>query len=468
MVLLSTFGERAAAIEVRQWQETPYRVRASIAVDDSARPQPNMEASIARHVAERVDSVIAPLWKFELHPAADAAARRFCHDPVETPRDKVPGDLKDADKHYWLSVVATPTGYDLQCRELDLYLNRWGTIHRRQVAQSSFLAEACFEILRDSFSPLAIVETIAENDKQVRLAFKGSNLPRAAEGEAFVAPNRAYLPLLRRTDRRGALAENGVQPVPWTLLATTAQDDAGWLADVRSGVRRPFGMRRSAMIGLLAIGLNNPPGPAKVRFHSRRDAKLGLAGYDVYRSLDDGDTQLLGVTDSNGVFATTIDDAPVATLLLRSESQLMAKLPLAAGAGEMVEIPIADNPVRLKAQSESRVVREELIDVVARRAILTSRVRAMLKAGRLEDAQKIMSELDSLPSRSSFNRDVDVLAQRTPKTDDPMVQQAINKLFAATRDLLGKFLDPRQITELQNEVNTAKPVAEPTDSTASS
>jgi hypothetical protein len=220
-------------------------------------------------------------------------------------------------------------------------------------------------------------------------------------------------------------------------------------------MRNPFGAKRRGLVEQLAIALKNPHAPSRVRFHARIDAKRGLAGYEVFRDLGKQPPQLVGVTDRDGIISVPPGEGAVSMLLLRSEGALLARVPVAAGVAELLDTPIADDNARLAAQAEARVVREELIDVVARRAIMMARVRAMLKAGRVDDAEKLMSELDELPTASVFAGAIDAAARRLPKSDDPQVQRAIDRLFASTRQLLSRYLDPRAISTLQNEVNAA-------------
>jgi len=436
------------------WELSPYRVHMALAVDSSARPQPALAAELAGSLTERVDAVIGPLWQLELQFAEDAAARRQCFEPQAIPAEQLPADLAAFDKLMWLGVRATPTGYELRCREYDAYTQRWGSVHHRTVQQRAYLDEAAFGIVKTTFAPLAAIRPIADNDAQVELIFKGSGLPRLAGNDPFIAPGDAYQPLFRRTDRQGNLLAGGVFPVSWTFLTTAAPKDNVWRADVYTGLRRAFGIQRGRT-EQVAIALRNPPGPAKVRFHARADKQQGLAGYEVFRQARDGSTALVGVTDRDGTITVPPGDEPVHMLLLRSEGQLLAKAPAPNGAGETLEAPIADNLSRLRAQAEAQVLREELVDVVARRAIMMGRVRALLKENRIEEARDLMTELDSLPSTSVFSRTIDSALKRVPPNDDPSVQRAIDKMFSSTREMLLKFLTSRPIVDLHNEVNAA-------------
>ncbi|QDT73901.1 hypothetical protein [Lacipirellula limnantheis] len=453
MLVAGSLDARAAERAV--WEHSPYRVLATLAVDDHSRPQLDLPTSLSGQIAARVEGSLRPLWDFKIDSPDAGAARRQCFELREIPWDELSADQKANDKLLWLGVRVLPHGYELAAREFDVHMRRWGPVQRRVVQQSSFLAEASFELLQATFSPLAMVEPIEGNDEQVQLVFRGSQLPRPSGEESFVTPGEAYLPLLRRTDRSGKVIEGGILPVPWTYLTATEANDAGWLASVHSGVRRPFGTGKKGLVEQIAVGLRLPPGATPVRFHARTDKSQGLAGYEVFRETPDGGSERVGVTDRNGMIVVPPNGAAVSMLMLRSDGQVLAKVPVASGGSDVQQTPIADNVTRLQAQAEAQVVREELIDLVARRAIVMGRVKAMLKKNRIDDAKELMSELDAMPSPSVFGRTIENAARRIPKSDDASVQKRIDSLFSSTRDMLTKFLNTRPVTELQDQVNEA-------------
>jgi hypothetical protein len=360
----------------------------------------------------------------------------------------------------WLAVEADATGHRLTCREFDAYTRRWGPTLRRDVAQSAILTEAAFRLLTDAFTPLARVE--APNDEGMsQLVMKGGALPRAEGPNLVVAPGDVYLPLLRRTGRGGELIENGIVGIPWTYLVTTKPNRSGWQSHVESALRGALSGRRRGAIEQIAISLRNAPDPPRVRFYARSNRDQPLIGYEVFRLPDPqgrgpkAAPVLIGLTDRNGEIVVPAGDGPVSTLLLRSDGQVLAKLLVAAGTAPTIEAPIADDAIRLAAQGEVQAVREELIDVVARRAILMARVQSHLKKGEGAEARALMDELTDLPTPSTFVRRMDLVHDRLPASDDPRVRQAVDGLFSATRDLLARFLDARAITNLQAEVNAA-------------
>jgi hypothetical protein len=458
LALVAALGALAAsrgwAADQKDWALAPYEVRVTLAIDDALRPQPRLASHLEKIIADRIDGIFGPLWKLHLNVATDAATRRYCADPQEIAWEELPAELKTFDKAYWLGVRMAPQGCVVTCRELDLYLRRWGAVHERRIAQTAYLDQACFDALHGAFSPLAVIVPRPEDDEHVELVFKGSGLPRRTE-EALASPGEALQPMLRRVNRTGELVEDGIAAVPWTFLTVKPSEGDSWEAAVHTGIRRPFAAQRRGQVQQIAVALRYPPGAARVRFHARSDQQAPLAGYEVFRSQPDGGSESLGATDGNGEIVIPPGSQSVSMLLLRSDGQLLAKVPVPAGAGPTWNIPIADNVSRLRAQAEAQVVREQLVDVVARRAIMMARIRAMLKQNRIDDAKALMTELDSLPSISVFGRNIENAAKRIPASDDPAVQRTIDKLFSSTRELLTKFLSARAIIELQGEINSA-------------
>ena len=208
----------------------------------------------------------------------------------------------------------------------------------------------------------------------------------------------------------------------------------------------------------MAIALRNPPAVTRVRFYARHDKSQGLSGYEVFRRTDDdAESELLGLTSSDGTVDVVPDDkGGVVTLFLRSDGNLLAKVPVPPGAKPLIEVPIADDTARLRAQAELTSLREKLIDVVARRAILMARIRDRIKAGEFDTARDLLATLEDLPGRAQFDQELTAVERKKKnESEDAQIQQRIDKMFAETRKLLGRFLSVRQVSEVRNELNAA-------------
>lgn len=455
LVVLTSCGASHAA-DTKYWELSPYTIRIQLAVDDSARCRPALDTELANYLEERILMTLHPLWSVELE-VAQGAEKHLLLDNLPTLDEHLTEITSRFDKRMFLTIVAGAEGYRLACREWDQYTRLWGPVLRRSVRQELMLPEQCFALLRSAFAPLAKVRSDPEDEKRATLVFKGSELPRRTDDATFRFPGDVYQPLLIRSDHTGEVLPKGVSVVPWTYLTLTEPNGGQWQCSVNSGIRRPFGLRRRGRSEHLAIALRNPPGVTWVRFYARHDKSRGLSGYEVFRRLeDDAKSEPLGLTNATGSVQVMPAGGRVVTLFLRSDGQLLAKVPVPPGAKPLIEVPIADDTARLRAQAELTALREQLIDIVARRNILMARARNRLEEGEFGEAREMLDELDDLPGRAQFNRMISS-AERAPTniSEDPRVQQKIEKLFAQTRKLLGRFLAVRQISELRNEVNAA-------------
>ena len=288
----------------------------------------------------------------------------------------------------------------------------------------------------------------------MQLFFKGNELPQRDENLSLNTPGEVYLPLLVRTNTAGEILPENVKPLPWTYLTLEKQDKKHWVTDVHSGIRTPYGLRRRGRVQQLAIALRFAPGETSIRFHARHSTKQSLSGYEVFeRDMQEDKSELLGLTDSNGAITILPNDQPVQILFLRSDGQLLAKVPVAPGAVQDIVVPVGDDPARLRAQAALMSLREELIDLVARRNILMARVRDRLKNGKFGEAQDLFAELDGLPSRSQFAQKIDTATNnKLNRSTDARIQARIDKMFDDTRKLLGRFLSTGDLTKLKNEI----------------
>jgi hypothetical protein len=456
MALLFPTSQTASAVEKKYWELSPYTVRIELAVDDAALNQASLDARLATYLRERILSTLHPLWSIELE-VVEGQQRHLLLDSLSTLEQLPAPESNRFDKRMFLTVAGGIDGYTIACREWDKHTRLWGPVLRRSVRQELMLSEQCFDLLRATFAPLATVRVDPDDETRATLVFKGSELPRRTEDAAFGRVGEVYQPLLIRFDHTGEVLPDGISVVPWTYLTLEREDHGKWQCAVHTGIRLPFGIRRRGRSEHLAIAVRNPPGPTRVRFYVRHDPSQGLSGYEVFRRLPySNESEPLGLTDATGSVTVEPTGANIVMLFLRSDGQLLAKIPVAPGAKPLLEVPIADDTARLRAQSELTALREQLIDVVARRSILMARVRARMEEGKIDEARELLAELDDLPGRAQFDQMI-TAAERSPQnaSKDPRIEQRIDKLFADTRVLLGRFLDVRQISELRSEVNAA-------------
>jgi len=468
LALLALFSiPRVHAADQKYWELSPYRVHLHLSVDDSRQPQPRLGSQLTASLQQKIRTTLYPLWSTKVSLTQGAERERLLTQlPQLGSQPLSPKQLTALttgyDKQIYLNVQASPLGIRLAAREFDCTTLRWGAVQRRSVRQSWMLPSQCFDLVCQTFSPLATIRPLAEDHpeqgKEIVLRFRGSDLPQQTDLGFLNHPGEAYQPLMVRTNSRGEVKTDSIREIPWTFLTLGQHQEEGWHGIVHTGTRRPFGVRRRGRVEHLALAMRKPEGATKVRFYARHDQAQGLSGYEVFRRAPNSATsQPLGLTDIEGAVEVFAGAEEVTLLFLRSEGQLLAKVPVAAGATPTMEVPVADDTARLRAQSALTAITEQLVDTVAQRNILMARVRTRLAEGEIETAQTLFSDLDSLPGRTHFDQQIKSAENRQlHQSSDPKVQARIEKLFADTRKLLFRFLNVKQISELQNELTAAR------------
>jgi hypothetical protein len=430
-----------------------------VALDIPGGVAEQMTNELPTYLQRRAVAAIGPLWSLNVEVATGATRQRVFGE-LAAPSDMPPGDipLTDLDKLVLVTVNWNPDGYSLAAREYDTFVQRWGTPIRRHARQPAALPEQVFAILCHAVAPVAQFELVPDDDKHVTLRPRGSQLMRGAPAEPWIKPGEVFLPIFRRTTRGGQLVENGIQPVSWTFLEVVKSDNPLTTAQIHSGTRRPFGIRSQGRVDQVAVALRSDPAETTLRLRSRVAADKPLVGYEVFVQTDPTKPdalERLGATDRDGKLGVPPAKQRVRLLTIRNGGHLLARLPVVPGAQPEVEVPLPDDDAHLAAESTLAALREDLIDVVARRNILMARVRQKIKTKDFDAAQKLLQEINQLPGRAKFTTEI-TNAKRRTRSDDPQIQRRIDHLFEGTQAALTQYLDTRPVNELSSELRDAQ------------
>jgi hypothetical protein len=282
-------------------------------------------------------------------------------------------------------------------------------------------------------------------------------------------PGDVYVPILRRTMRNGQLEKkDGLQTVPWTYVEATEVKGNTIIGRYQSARRNPIIVRRQGRIEPLAIALHTDPDTLTLRLRSRTAAEKPLVGYEVFTQKP-GDEALVpvGLTNTAGQISIPPTKTPLQFLLVKHGGQLFAKIPVLAGEKQRIDIPLPDDDARLAVEASLAAVREDLVDVVARRNILISRARQKIEKKDYDSAQELLRSLNDLPGRQQFKFTLDT-ARRSLRSNDPQMQRRIDRLFDTTDALLTQFLDMTPINKIHDELREAQSKGTPKSDSAGS
>ena len=394
----------------------------------------------------------------------------------------------DFDKVMVLAFSPAAGGYRVTARELDLRTRLWGPPVSRQVWQLAKLRDAALGAMLEAFAPLARVESVKQ--KQVVLRLKAAALPPRDKGLTLVGPGDVFRPVIRYNDGEGNPRQ--IAPVPWTFC--TVEKISGEKTGRRelhcrlhTGYRSPLSGRRRGRVEQLALAVVPPQRPSTLVLKSRSEPRQLLAGYDVYAHPPDsrvvgqaahdvrvvaapsGDAEVLQVlakpverlqrgsrTDRQGRLTVPPVENPLRVLLVRNGGEPLARLPMVPGLQPELIAEIANDDQRLEAEGFLTGLQEELVDLVTRREVLFALTRARIEAGQLDKAGELIDELRRLDKSQSDLAKVLAQQQRKARSDDPVVQAKIEKLFGDTQKLLDTYVDPEDTEELRRELRKAK------------
>lgn len=444
------------------WEFSPYEVKICIAFADEPEFTAQFAASSTEDLANRADIVFFATWKTTALAANSKVAGQLLSEWDQLSYDSLlaaDSDLVKGDKLYLLVVTRDGSDYLARGRELDLRTRILGPTTERRCGTLPGIPLACWDLVTASFVPLAKIETIVKNEITARV--RAGGLITDPGSLALIQPGEALRPIIRRNERTGELAKNGIQPVAWTILSVQSREDSLLNCTVASGYRTPIPTRASARMERLAV-VARPRLPAtSVVLQSRGKDPHPLTGYEVYvKGVDDKPTELLGVTDWRGSIDIPRGDVPVRTLYVKNGNQLLARLPLVPGDEREAVATTIEDDYRLQTEGFLIALQGRVTDLVARREILAARIRKRIAEGKFDEAESLLENYRQLESRDDLIRDVDKQQGDIGDNDaalDKLTKARINKLMGEARTLLQNiYLNPETKNVLAKEVEQAK------------
>jgi hypothetical protein len=412
-------------------------------------------------LAGRAEVVFGALWQLEIAPAPRSVAADLLARPLAVTPETLAETARPAleiDKLFLAAVTFAGDAYRITVREIDGRTRQAGPLIERTAGQRDAIPLVIWDAVVESFAPLAKVETVAEN--QVQLRVRAGGLVTDPASPALIHPGQVLKPVLRRNGKDGQPVKNGIQPLDWTLLTVNERTDSLLDCQLHSGFRAPLPTRGSARLERLAFLAKPRYESTRIVLTARTDPNRRLSGYEVFvKGQGENETYLLGVTDWQGTVEIGRSDVNFQMLYVRNGGQLLARLPTAPGFERELVAKTVEDDSRLQAEGFVLALQGRTMDLVAEREILVSQFRRRVKKGEHDVARALLERFRTLDTREDLVRDLDA-QQQAVTSGDPLTQKRIDKLFGDARKMLqNKLLDPEMINVLQRELSTAPATA---------
>jgi len=474
-----TAGTATAASQL-PLQERAYRVTVEVGFSGSATALPVHRSDIVRGIRDGFRRMYGSMWQSDVResdwfvPGTQEALSRLKEASL---LERFPESV--AEKVILVAVEGTDSGFEISCREFDTRIQELSPLLSRQEAERVFVPHAVCELGRDCFRPLLMFTNQTLDKSELEFVIQAGNLLPPDPSAAQLAEGDVLRTFLRQMDRKTPgkvkllqrldlcyvritafnqkLGTGGIpadeQPV--TVAGATGEPSLDFTDTARArGVLLSHGLVPFGGKGrnLQQIGLRQRPmassSRVKLVLQNRPDRPLICLRVDQVRKLRQSDVSTVAatriLTDRNGELELQVDPAnPTFWLYAYSGSMLLARVPYAPGIvpGETVKLP--DDSLRLGVEGDMYLLRDELVDMVAEKAVYMSLAKKASDARDTAKLEEVIGEIDELPAKEAFNVRLNEIRapaiEKATQVKNPQAKRRIESIVTKMSDSLNTF-----------------------------
>ena len=453
------------------WEYSPYRVQAWIAVERSPLLSSKLVEELGPALTTGTWAAAEYGWQLSVEaapgPLQSELLQRMDSLTFEALLD-ANGKTPACDKLFLIAVREHDSELEATVREWDLPTRVGGETVRLRTFQPEVLPELVLKGVLDAFRPLVKIERVEGKNIVARL--RAGGLITSEDSPLKLNPGALLHPVIRRNQRNGEPLPNGILTPAWTYLETKSRENSVLQCSLQTGFAGVVPAKGGPRVERLALAVKRNYPSTLITILSRKDSvpadanaskrakavSRPLADYEIYAKEPGSENTIsLGLTDWQGRVRLEQDEHALRLLYVRNGSQFLARLPVVVGHLPELSIEVFDDDPRLYAETKIRSLQSRMMDIVVRREILTARLRAGIKKGAFEEANKLLAEFRALPQRMQLQRELE--DERLRMANVPgLTGKRISALFVEGNRLLTKFLDPDTANQLAKELAEAQ------------
>ena len=422
--------------------------------------------------------------------------------------------LRAKDKMYFVSVTKNGEGFLQSIRELDCPMKVFGDTIESMSTEWSIVPRSIGHSILDAFTPVARIE---ETDiKHAKVRVRAAGLVAQPTHPILLSPGDVLVPYLRKNDRNGNPTLLQTIPWTYIALTHGDQVNlvGSIFSGMRGGLTGRQN-RRTQRVALrvkprwtstaLRLGMRD----------EAKSAAPGIAVYR--RTPTATNLDLLGRSDWRGIFSlqalappeieyelpepkkdvaveevanaevssqnhsdgnpTAGDTAaptppgaqkekqkekpkgkvtlkvPLHLYYVRNGDTVLARLPVIVGLHAMESAELPDDSRRLEAEALLKGLQGEIIDAVARRQILISRINAKMQSNNVPEAKKLFEELRQVKNYDRMSIDLESIQRKISSPERgaiaPISRLKIDAMFNTTRQMMQKYLQDAVVRDIE-------------------
>ena len=472
-----------------------YRVRISVAFDEHPSLTPRARQETIAELATWIDRTFGEMWiavveeNRWLTPENEDGLSRLTWGSLEAQLAD-----KELDKAFVVCVSGHGSVLRVCGREWDRMTQQLSVRQERIVGDRRALTNELGDVIRNLFRPLVLIESAEGGVGKVRV--RAGEFPSGDPSVEQLAKGNYFQPLLRYFNKDREVTQ--VQMIPWSYLLMESSDRARGECSIHTGLRLPLG-KNSKRVESWAIGVRPAFNETRIRLTPHNNPTKPLIGYQVNvyerqmvpapqappevakaaeaRKSDEAEesvpkpaspqfvTQfnkvLELITDRRGRVTVPLNpEKPLIWLYVSSGGNLLGRFPFIPGVVSTTTAELPDDSLRLQIESQLELLRAELIDSVARRALMIARAKGAAKAGDWTRFNETLADLDRQPRANHFQTLLDAvkaaMLKKAQAKKDKNLEKKIDKLCGDSAQLISRHLSDERIKEQRDELAELK------------
>lgn len=416
----------------------PYQVVLEVGFDGVDTRGPLVQSLLIEDIRKGLLRMYGHMWNAEIRnsnwliPANSHRIERLTESDVQSHYDS-----SSVEKVILIGVSGNQNAFEVSCREFDVRVQELTPVLKQRTNDIQDVGAIACRLARDSFRPVTIFTAQSVDKTELEFELQAGALIPPDPTAAQIAEGDVLRPFLRQLDRRNPgkikslqrldlcyirvttfnqeLRTDTVSPedspvrVEGVTTSPAVYTDSGHVRGVLiSHGLVPFGGRARSV---QQIALRQRPAAKKSRvrlvLQARPDRPLICFRVDRVSKLRQTDVnEVPGVrllSDRNGDIEIEVDPQnPTFWLYVYSGSVLLARVPYAPGLIPRDTMKLPDDSVRLGVEGELYLLRDQLVDMVAQKAVHMSIAKKSAAEGNVPGLEAAITQLDALPGQKRF------------------------------------------------------------------
>ncbi len=472
----------------------PYRVRISVAFDEHPSLTARGRQEVLAELTTWVDRTFGEMWIATLEenhwltPENEEGLSRLTWGAINAQLAD-----KELDKAFVISVSGYGSVLRVCGREWDRMSQQLSVRQERIVADRRALTNELGIVIRNLFRPLVLVESAEAGVCRVRV--RAGEFPPGDPTVEQLAKGNYYQPLLQFFNKDREVTQ--VQFIPWSFLLVESSERGRGQCSIHTGLQSPI-RKNNKRVESWAIGVRPAFSETRFRITPHNNPTKPLIGYqvnvyeremipapqppaeaakstDATKKSDESEAddepkkpagpQMIAqfnkvlelVTDRRGRVTVPLNpEKPLIWLYVSSGGNLLGRFPFIPGVTQSTTAELPDDSMRLQIESQLELLRAELIDSVARRALLIARAKGAAKASDWPRFTETLADLERQPKANHFQTLLDAvkaaMMKKAQAKKDKNLEKKIDKLCGDSAQLISRHLSDEKIKEQREEL----------------